>query len=145
LYVLFRNCTLGKYSRLAHPFLAPSLTGYFLSHSQCLVIWSQKTCGRSGSQVTSHGAPRNEPNSVKNFLIFNTKSAIIFPIFAYIKLYWNCLFIITTLQKRIRHYYCDRKASIMRPWTTWGLLRHWKKKYLVTIDLINRQHIFPKH
>lgn len=61
-----QNLLVWLYSRLAHPVFAPNFTGYFFSHSQCLVIWSQKTWGRSGSQVRSHGAPRNDPNSVKH-------------------------------------------------------------------------------
>jgi hypothetical protein len=60
-----QNFLMWQNSRLAHPILAPSLTGYFFSHSQCLVIWSQNTWGSSGSQVRSHGAPRKDPSSVK--------------------------------------------------------------------------------
>jgi hypothetical protein len=65
-----QNVLVCQYSRLAHPVLAPSLTGYFFSHSQCLVIWSQNTWGSWGLQVRSHGAPRNDPNSVKQSVHF---------------------------------------------------------------------------
>jgi hypothetical protein len=69
------SCFVRQYSRLAHPVLAPSLTGYFFSHSQCLVIWSQKTWGSPGSQVASHGAPKNDPNSVKQMVILYCERA----------------------------------------------------------------------